>query len=111
MSDKFLACPGFAADQYCCITAGHLVDMAVYIAHGVGIAYDVLRSKSIFKFITKAKVFIFKLLLLKACFPSGLDICGDHARDNTNNAHILIQRSFFIEELVDRDRSDDLLSN
>ncbi len=104
--DKLLAGARLAADEDRRAGRGDLVDTEVDFAHAVRVADDALRAEPLLEGVAEPQVFRFEQLPLRLIQSPRLDVVGDHAGHDLQEAAALQEQFLIVQGHVDRERAD-----
>jgi len=107
--DQLLTGSRFTANYDGGVSGGDLVNRAVDLSHHTGITDDILRSESIFQLVLQADVLVFERLPGGCGVPTRLDVAGDGAGDDTQNANILVEARRLVKRSNCRERTNGLI--
>ena len=105
---EFLAGARFAADEHRRAGRGDLVDPQVDLAHAVRVADDVLRAESLLEGVAEPQVLRLQHLPLRFFHAPRLDVVGDHAGHDFQEAAALLELLGVVQGHIDRERAHDL---
>ena len=105
---ELLAGARLAADEHRRAGRGDLVDPQVDLAHAVRVADDVFRPEALFEGVAEPQVLGLQHLPLRFFHAPRLDIIGDHAGDDFQEAAALLELLGVVQGHIGRQRSHDL---